>query len=212
MPAGFADAPVDAYLSEYADAVARAGGVPLHLPMLVDQAEVVASRIDALILVGGADIGDEPDRDAFEFALLGAVLAAGKPVLGICRGAQVINVALGGTLVADLPRGIGADHADLSQPRGLRRHRVTMTRGSLASRLYGETVEVNSFHHQAVDTPGEGVLVVGRADDGVAEVIEVFGRPVLGLQWHPETLDDDPCFGWLVGAARRAAQLLGSGL
>lgn len=197
MPAGFADARVDAYLSEYAQGVSRAGGLPIHLPLIGDHAEAWADRIDALVLVGGADVGTDPIRDELELALISAMRAAGKPILGICRGAQLLNVAFGGALIADLPVGEGEDHADLSHPRATRRHWVRTTPGTLTARLYGEAVKVNSFHHQAVDVPGVGVVVSGHADDGVIEAIETPDQSVLGVQWHPEALDHDPSFRWL---------------
>lgn len=199
MPAGFSDATVDAYLSEYATAVARAGGVPVHLPLVAGNATALAERLDGLLLSGGADVGDQPDRDQIEFDLIEAFRAAGKPILGICRGAQILNVACGGSLVQDLPLGTGADHADLSHPRAFRRHRVVTEPGTLAARLYGAEVWVNSFHHQAVDQPGDGVNLCAQADDGVVEAIE--GAGFLGVQWHPEALDQDPSFKWLCETA-----------
>ncbi|GAA1860063.1 gamma-glutamyl-gamma-aminobutyrate hydrolase family protein [Pseudonocardia ailaonensis] len=211
MPPGFNDSPADIYLSEYAQAAIRAGGLPVHLPLDVD-ARQVAQRIDGLLISGGADIDPAhygadaaaaPDygdalRDASELALVQEMRSAGKPVLGICRGAQLINVALGGSLVADLPVGTGESHAARDHPRALRRHNVTFEAGSLAARLYGPSVAVNSFHHQAVDVPGKGVHVSGWADDGVVESIEVEDEDILGVQWHPEALDSDPAFEWLV--------------
>jgi putative glutamine amidotransferase len=212
-PHGFQDAPVDAYFSEYAASVARAGAVPMHVPQGVDVA-ALADVLDALLLSGGDDVDPgtyggvlgprvgriDPERDAFESALLVAVLERDKPVLGICRGAQLLNVVLGGDLVEDLVVGEGCSHASYAYPRAWRRHGVTFEPGSLAHRLYGDQAVVNSFHHQAVRRPGAGVLVSGRADDGVVEAIELEGGLALGVQWHPECLDDDPAFGWLVRA------------
>ena len=218
VPRGFADAPVDAYFSEYATAVGQAGGLPIHLA-LDSQVEQVAEVIDGLLLSGGEDVDPvrygtsagpmstwiDPERDDLESRLLAAVVDAGKPVLGICRGAQLVNVARGGTLVCDLPVGQGVSHASYAYPRDHRRHDVQIEPGSLAHELYGPEVRVNSFHHQAVGDPGRGVRITGRADDGVAEVIEV-GQTVLGVQWHPECLDDDPSITWLVRRARTHQQ------
>jgi putative glutamine amidotransferase len=204
---------VDAYFRECAMSVARAGGLPVHVPQGVD-VPALADLFDALLLSGGDDVDPGayggvlgpragrivPERDAFESALLVAMLERGKPVLGICRGAQLLNVVLGGDLVEDLPVGEGCSHASYAYPRAWRRHRVTFRSGSLAHQVYGAEVAVNSFHHQAVRRPGEGVRVTGRADDGVVEAIELDGGLALGVQWHPECLDDDPAFGWLVGA------------
>ena len=210
---GFRDAPVEAYFGEYAAQICRAGGLPVNLPFGVPGAEV-AELLDGVVLSGGGDVDPalyrgvepaadvDPIRDEYELDLLAAIIDLGKPVLGICRGAQLINVARGGTLVADLPADVGEAHSSYAFARERRRHSVALQPGSLGHRLYGDKVWVNSFHHQAVDHPGEGLVVTGRAPDGVAEVIELPGRPVLGVQWHPESLDDDPAFPWLVQNAR----------
>ncbi|EXG82576.1 gamma-glutamyl-gamma-aminobutyrate hydrolase family protein [Cryptosporangium arvum] len=218
-PPGFADAQAEAYYSEYARGVARAGGLPFHIA--VDgPPEAVADAVDALLLTGGEDVDPvrygsaagprstvlDPTRDAFEVALFEAVLDAGKPILGICRGNQLINVALGGTLVPDLPVGEGASHASYAYPRAHRRHDVRFEAGSIAHRLYGDQALVNSFHHQAVDRPGTGLTVTGRAGDGVVESVEMANAPVLGVQWHPECFDRDPVFDWLVTAAGAPAR------
>jgi putative glutamine amidotransferase len=214
-PAGFHDAPVDAYFSEYAVAVDGAGGLPVHLALDSDP-ESIADAIDGLVLSGGDDVDPfyygaavgprtasvDPFRDDFELRVFTAMVAAGKPVLGICRGSQLINVALGGTLVPDLPVGHGESHASYAYPRAHRRHDVRFEVGSLAHRLYGARTRVNSFHHQAVERPGTGVRVTGLADDDVPEAIEVAGAPILGLQWHPECFGADPAFDWLVVGAR----------
>lgn len=212
-PYGFQDAPVDAYFSEYALSVGRAGGLPVHVPQGAD-VRALADALDGLVLSGGDDVDPgryggvvgpgagriDPERDAFESALLVAVLEHGKPVLAICRGAQLLNVVLGGDLVPDLPVGEGCSHSSYAYPRAWRRHRVTFEPGSLAHEVYGDEVVVNSFHHQAVDRPGVGVRVSGRADDGVVEAVELGSGLALGVQWHPECLDDDAGFGWLIRA------------
>lgn len=215
VPHGWANAPVDAYFSEYAQSVAAGGGLPVHAPMTADPHEL-AHRCDGFVFSGGEDVDPvryggvvtaattvvDPARDEFEIALLEAALALRKPVLGICRGAQLINVVCGGTLMPDLAIGQGNSHASYAYPRTYRRHEVRFDDGSLSHRLYGPRISVNSFHHQAVDQAGAGVTVTGRAGDGVAEAIEVEGAPVLGLQWHPECFDIDPAFGWLVEVSR----------
>ena len=122
-------------------------------------------------------------------------------MLGICRGAQLLNVVRGGTLHQHLPLGEGESHGSYAYPRAHRVHDVHTTAGSVAQALYGETTRVNSFHHQAVDVPGEGVVVTGTAPDGITESIEVHGVPAIGVQWHPETFGGDPVFGWLVEQA-----------
>jgi putative glutamine amidotransferase len=130
-------------------------------------------------------------------------------MLCVCRGAQLLNVALGGTLVQHLDE---ADtHALWDTPRSERCHTVRVAAGSQAEQLYGTSLETNSLHHQAVGRPGEGVLVTGTAEDGVVEAFEVQGRPeVFAVQWHPEMLTDtiDPAFLWLV---REASAAMGAG-
>jgi putative glutamine amidotransferase len=143
----------------------------------------------------------EPDRDRFELGLLRAALDADVPVLAICRGLQLLNVARGGTLVADLPAGAGDDHARFAGSRHDRVHTVSFAAGSLAASLYGPSVVVNSLHHQAVDALGDGLVAVAASPDGTVEALELPGRAVLAVQWHPESLPDDPCPGWLVAAA-----------
>jgi putative glutamine amidotransferase len=123
--------------------------------------------------------------------------------VGICRGCQLLNVATGGTLCADLPLGEGESHGALNYPLGFRAHGVAFEPGSTAWRIYGPSAHVNTFHHQAVADLGHGVRVSGYAPDGVAECIEVDGAAALGVQWHPEFLaEPDPIFDWLVTLAR----------
>ncbi|MET0451461.1 MAG: gamma-glutamyl-gamma-aminobutyrate hydrolase family protein [Mycobacterium sp.] len=218
LPQGFWDAGVDAYMTEYADSIVKAGGTPLHLPLGVDPADIL-EVVDGLVFVGGADVDPrlygsapgpmssflEPVRDQFEVALLRRALDFDMPILGICRGAQLINVVLGGTLVAHLPVGEGESHSSYAYPRAHRTHMVNFEPNSLAEQLYGPSARVNSFHHQAVLEPGRGVVVTGRAADGVVECYEVADRPVVGVQWHPEVFLDDPIFHWLVSASASAS-------
>jgi len=143
----------------------------------------------------------DPRRDRWEIDLLRAALGRNIPVLAICRGAQLLNVALGGSLIPDLPAGRGERHPRLDEDRRRRVHEVTFAPGSLPASLYGARCVVNSLHHQAVDRPGEGLVVVGWAPDGTAEAVELPGRPVLAVQWHPESLAADPAFPWLVRTA-----------
>ncbi|CDO23632.1 MULTISPECIES: gamma-glutamyl-gamma-aminobutyrate hydrolase family protein [Mycolicibacterium] len=211
------DALVETFFVDYAAAVARAGGLPVLLTMECDPADVV-SRIDGLILSGGADVDPrrygaapgphatpaEPLRDEFEHAVLDAAWLRGTPVLGICRGTQLINVNRGGTLVAHLPADSGEAHSYLGYPRNHRSHAVEFVAGSVPHALYGSRIRVNSLHHQAVAAIGSGLTVTGHAPDGVVESIEGLDAPVVGVQWHPEMLDGtDPLFGWLVETARQ---------
>lgn len=219
-PHGFADAPLEAYLSEYSTSVLRAGGLPVHLPMDADPAELV-ERLDGVVIVGGDDVDPrlygqapgpftpmiDPQRDAFESGLIVAAIDRHLPLLGVCRGAQLLNVVRGGTLHQHLAHGEGESHGSYAYPRAHRVHAVRTAVGSVAHALYGETTHVNSFHHQAVDVPGAGVAVTGWAPDGVIEAIELEGLPVVGVQWHPETFESDPIFDWLVDQSTARATL-----
>lgn len=213
-PTGFSDSPLDVYMSEYATSVIQAGGLPVHLALDSDPADLV-DHLDAIVLSGGSDVDSrrygqppgphtgpfDPQRDEFEFQLVEAALERGIPVLGICRGAQLINVALGGTLIQHLTVGNGESHASYAYPRAHRAHEVELLAGSVASGLYGSRVAVNSFHHQAVDEPGTQVVPTGWSADGVIEAFEVADKPILGVQWHPECFGTDPIFTWLVTAS-----------
>ncbi len=209
--ASLADRPLEMFVRDYSRQVAEAGGVPVQIAFDAPPRAVI-SRLDGLILTGGADLAPErygelphpelgrvePDRDSYELALLEAALEEGIPVLGICRGAQVLNVFRGGTLDQHVPAHSRYD----VDPSGFV-HDVTIRPGTLAARIYGHTVRVNSLHHQTIGRVGEGLSVSGRAPDGHTEVLEWPGRDVLAVQWHPEMLPGrDPSFRWLVGAAR----------
>lgn len=194
--------------AEYTRCVEAAGGVPVLLPR-VERPEIAAAQIDrcdGLLLTGGADVvpcvyggrpGDPchrrvPARDRFEFQLLARALDRHLPTLGICRGYQLINVWCGGTLHHDLGEaGIDAGrHCALEQPMAAPTHRVTLAAGSALRGAYGVSeLAVNSFHHQAIDRLGDGLVVVGRAEDGPVEAIEHADHPLLwGVQWHPEMM------------------------
>lgn len=202
---------VDVHLSEYPKVIERAGGLPVQLTRNSDPVSIVR-RLDGLVMTGGADpdpelYGEEPHpqlgqvergRDDWELALIRAALDAHIPMLCVCRGAQLLNIALGGTLVQHLD---APEHARWDHPRIDRCHTVRVTPGSRAEELYGAETPTNSLHHQAVGRIGDGVVVTGTTDDGVVEAFEVAGRPeVFAVQWHPEMLSDqtDPAFLWLV--------------
>ncbi len=203
----------------YVEHVARAGGSPVILPPAGVPAAV---RLDGLILAGGGDIdparyGAEPHpatgsvrkfRDEAEFALVDAALAARLPLLAICRGLEVLNVALGGTLHQHLPDVVG--HTGHSPAPGrYGRMPVRLAPGSrIAGILAAATVDCAHYHHQAIDRLAPGLTVTGRAGDGVVEAVELDGQPFcLGVQWHPETdrPAPGPLFAALVAAARSRA-------
>lgn len=190
--------------SAYIKAVRKAGGVPILLPLVEEtDAEELVGLVDGVLLTGGDDVDParygqptapetektDPERDARDVAACLAALDAGRPLLVVCRGAQVLNVALGGTLVQHVE-----SHRHVE---GYNRavHDVAVTEASALSEWLGEQTPtsspsllgVNSLHHQSIGDPGRGVQVVGRAPDGVIEAITIDGRPdVLGVQWHPE--------------------------
>ena len=138
-------------------------------------------------------------RDAHERAVLGAAIQRELPTLGICRGLQLLNVQQGGTLHQDVPT-----HARYDVPPDHEAHEVRFVDGTRLHRLYGPTASVNTLHHQTIDRLGSGLSVGAVADDGTVEAIELQGKPVLAVQWHPEMMRGragDPAFAWLIQAA-----------
>ena len=189
----------------YATAIQRAGGLAVLLAPdeVVDPSEWLAF-LDGLILAGGPDYGDVPDRDAFEIALGLAALDADLPLLGVCRGMQLMNLARGGTLIEHLPDVVGHEDHRLV-PGAFGDHDVRLVDGSLAARAAGElTHPTKSHHHQAVDRIGEGFEVTGWAVvDDLPEALEDRSRRfALGVQWHPEADADAREIAALVEAAR----------
>jgi putative glutamine amidotransferase len=196
----------------YARLVQEAGARPVVLPPSPDGAADLIRRLDGLVLAGGADIEPahygapahpltktRPDRDGGEFAVLAAALDADLPVLGVCRGMELLAVACGGTLTQHLPDVLGNERHQPS-PGVYGAHPARFAPGSLAAGIFGEVAEVNSYHHQAVDDPGS-LTVTGWADDDVIEAVEDPGRRfVLGVQWHPEEASDVRPFAALVKA------------
>ncbi len=179
----------------YTDALYRAGGVPLLTCGLC--AEEMAQLCDGLLLSGGADLdpvlyGEEilndtvkikPERDTFEWELFHAFYRLGKPIFGICRGCQVINVAMGGTLYQDLVEQMGLVHFDTEL-----RHEVQAAAGSVLYNLFGEVFCTNSTHHQAVKDTAEGLRVTARSREGIVEAFEHESLPIFATQFHPERL------------------------
>jgi len=200
----------------YLQAIERAGAVPVVLPPCVSDLESLISRLDGVCLSGGPDLDPEaygardrhvelgptePSLDDFELALARAAIERGMPLLGICRGAQALNVACGGTLHQHLP-----GHRQ-SEPGYQVTHEVEVLPGTRLAGLIGAGAHaVNSFHHQAVDRLGHGLRVVARAADGTVEGVEGTGF-VVGVQWHAEALADGRLFEGLVSAAAPALRV-----
>jgi putative glutamine amidotransferase len=210
----------DAHLvaDSYVAPLQRAGGVAVLLAVDPRAPLELLDRIDALLLIGGADLDPSfydaardaatestyPDRDRFEIALLLGALERELPVLGICRGMQVLNVALGGTLEQDLVADDGSHpHRRVKGTFEGNDHTVSLVPGSLAAEAVGEELHLaHCHHHQAVLSLGEGLVISGRADDDVIEAIELAdGRWGLGVQWHPEANDTSRLFAALCDAA-----------
>jgi putative glutamine amidotransferase len=205
----------------YLDAVTRAGGQPVVVNDIADPKDFL-SRVDALVLSGGADIdpacfgqsanehvyGVDRAADDLEFELADIAVARGIPTLAICRGIQVLNVARGGTLFQHIPDDPGVPaHGQPGVAGGGRLHDVALDADSLACDVCGAgSVSVLCHHHQAIDRLGDGLTVTGRAADGVVEAIELPGSWVLAVQWHPEdTAPDDPVQQRLFDALVRRA-------
>jgi putative glutamine amidotransferase len=193
---------------EYARAVDQAGGIPIILPPTApEDAPAALDRLDAVLFTGGGDIDPafygaarqprlgrvDRDRDVFELALARASIDSNVPLLGVCRGLQLLNVATGGSLHQDIPSELGGalDH----RPKLARyevAHAVTIAPGSLLHRvIQHESMDVNSIHHQAIDRLGKGLVVSARSADGLVEAVEMPSRAfVLAVQWHPESVWD----------------------
>lgn len=215
----------------YYQSVKQAGGVPVLIPAGEDLSDIedLLCRLDALVFTGGGDLnpllwGEQPvpqlgginkKRDLQELILMRRALDKQMPVLGICRGLQVLCAATGGRLVQDIYSSTLYKEPLLKHSQTADRdvctHTVFLEKGSLIHRLMGrDEIDVNSFHHQAVGEPGEGLKISARSQDGVVEAVEsAYGKSVLGVQWHPESFymtqgqPMAPIFRWIVGEAEQ---------
>ena len=207
----------------YVDAVQRAGAIAVLLPpdpRATERPGELLELLDGLLLAGGADIDPAlygqrphaqtqdivPERDAFEIALTRGAIERDIPLLGICRGMQLINVALGGTLTQHLPEHLESEeHRKVIGSFDGSDHDVELLDGTLAIRVIGASRHgTKSHHHQGVDRVGDGLLVSATATaDGLVEAVELPGRSfALGVQWHPEADEASPVIGGLVAAAK----------
>ena len=198
--------------SAYAAAVAGAGGIPVLLPRDIPKNLLISLRdtYNGLILSGGGDVDichfngepnpaigiPSPQRDSLELALVKLALESNWPIFGICRGIQILNIALGGTLYTDIPSQYKKElnhNTPTSQGRQFLAHKVLIEKGcSLAKIMAGTSVEVNSFHHQAIKKVATGLTVTACATDGLIEAVALPERtqPFFGVQWHPENLQN----------------------
>jgi putative glutamine amidotransferase len=202
--------------ADYVRAVERAGGRPLLVPPSEDAVEETLDALDGVIFSGGSDLdpdtygqephpetkGVVPERDRAELALLEAALARDMPVLAVCRGSQVLNVALGGDLVQHLPEVVGHDEHKHT-PGAFADHDVSLERETRLGSLLGDHAPVKSHHHQGFGRLGSGLQKAARAEDGTIEAVEDPSRRfALGVLWHPEASEDMRLFHALVEEAR----------
>ena len=185
-----------------ANAIEAAGGVPISLPVTANEEyrSRMAETLDGLLLSGGTDVDPssygqsndrwpgQPERDDFESALLHALRAQGKPVLGVCRGHQLINVAFGGTLIPDILTDREGCHEHRSQELYCSlRHPIEFKEGTALSQIFAEISDVNTVHHQAIDRLADGLEAIAWSDDGLIEAVQATdGAWTWGVQWHPE--------------------------
>lgn len=195
------DIEIDAWRAAYAQVLTQVGALPFLIP--VGPAHLAAAyveSVDAIVLAGGQDVhpsayGQTPQvtgkydtrRDAFELAVISAALAMEKPILAICRGSQILNVALGGTLIQDIPTQVpnAISHDQKPQTWDKPTHVIDI-QGGLLRELYGSTLKTNSFHHQAVAQLAPGLAVTAQTSDGIIEGYEDASRRLYAVQFHPE--------------------------
>lgn len=187
----------------FVDGIQQAGGIALIFPITEDPETIqyYISSIDKLLLTGGQDVAPEfyhqaphqklgavyPARDRFEIALIQEALKQDKPIFGVCRGMQLLNVAFGGTLLQDLSlKEHAIKHDQLPTPFQIPTHTIQITSESRLAKIVGTNYSVNSFHHQAIDQLADGFVVTASAPDGIIEGIESTTKKIMGIQWHPE--------------------------
>ncbi len=205
----------DLHFSDYPRSISAAGGLPVELTRDAD-VEGLIERLDGLVLSGGADLdpalyGQDPeenlqvpevDRDEWEMELLRAARKREMPILAICRGLQLVNVAFGGTLVQHVELEDGSGHPQWNVDGHTATHEVHVTPDTMTATLLPSVWAVNSLHHQTVETVGDGLTISATAPDGVVEALETPDGDLLAVQWHPELLAaPDPTFVWLVRQA-----------
>jgi putative glutamine amidotransferase len=211
----------------YVRSVLNAGGVPLLIPLSLEKKalQAILERIDGILLTGGGDIDPQrfrgeahpavhqvdPERDEVEIRLVEESIRLGKPLLGICRGIQVINVAFGGSLYTDIssqkPNALVHDWIP-GRPWSTLAHSIQLEENSRLAQILGGThFEVNSLHHQAISRIADDVQAIAFASDGIVEAIELPGHPfAIAVQWHPEWLQDHPPMRALFRALVQAAE------
>jgi gamma-glutamyl-gamma-aminobutyrate hydrolase PuuD len=219
---GVWDEPADLLPATYARAVDAAGGLAVLLPPAApEHAESALDAVHGLLLTGGADVdparygapreehtgGPRADRDEWELALVHAAIERDLPVLAVCRGMQVLNVALGGDLVQHLPDQVGSD-AHCPVVGAYARHGVDIAAGSALAAIIGTRTDTATHHHQGVRNLGTGLTATAWAADGVVEAVELADRSwVHGVQWHPEAFDGHALFAAFVAACRTHAEV-----
>ncbi len=214
--------------ADYVYSIEKAGGIPLLIPFCsdLDNLKPVLAMLDGILVSGGHDIDPNrygarpmpycgrvvPERDEYDISVFRYGYEHKLPMLGICRGIQLMNVAMGGTVYQDLGKEAGLIHCYMGDvaPKNYRAHETRFMENSILRRIFGEAVRTNSFHHQGVRSPGENVTVTAVAEDGAVEGIEISGGAgfVVGVQWHPEMMfdaaDQMALFDAFVAACRKS--------
>ncbi|HHT9158492.1 MAG TPA: gamma-glutamyl-gamma-aminobutyrate hydrolase family protein [Candidatus Brocadiaceae bacterium] len=211
---------------DYSEAIIAAGGIPLLLPIIKDKTDVklLLDKIDGILLTGGNDVPPRryreekhknticvhPDKDVSDFTLLETAIKMKKPILAICYGTQLVNVALGGSLIQDIPSEVETPiiHKDSNNKQYT--HSVTVNKDTLLYKIVGtDRIEANSTHHQAIKKVGKGLTDTAHTADGIIEAIELNDYQfLLGVQWHPERMIDSQhhlaLFNALINASKQA--------